>query len=347
MDLINLEITDETSGSPFNVTYINRPDYFIRINNLERFWRRFLPILGIENFQDGSNASDVSNNSNCSSYNGLTSLEVGVGHHLQKSQALAVLGAMPSALDATVCGAFSKLYTSERERIDSYLKQCEQKGNKVYIPHMAGEVNKVKLYLGDIALINHDESVLREQEYDLVFFFGSVFSDGISSTIDTFTLSEDPYKIRLEERLKLPILKVKSGGILLATSSYHCGAFEMDAGHVSRFNKRLIDLLLYWCSASNREIEKAGIVCVSKERTRQVLGSNILNDLDELEEALSDPVTNLSYHTSSPNGTYTSILGKEDNYKRLKEALERFSHDDKRRIAESVGRIEAVYVKFM
>jgi len=70
------------------------------------------------------------------------------------------------------------------------------------------------------------------------------------------------------------------------------------------------------------------------------------NEFDELEEALSDPVTNLIYHTSSSGGRYTSILGKEDNYKRLREALERFSHDDKKRIGESVGRIEAVYVKF-
>jgi len=279
IDTIKLEITDENSGSPFNVTYTSRPDYFRRVHNMERFWRKFLPILGINT---GNNTGNMSTGDPKSALNeserssNFTSLEVGVGHHLQKSQALAVLGAMPSALDATVCGAFSRLYSSERERIDNYLKQCEQIGNKVYIPHMAGEVNKVKLYLGDIALINHDESVLREQEYDMVFFFGSVFSEGISLTVDTFTLSDDPHKIGLEERLKVPISKVKSGGILLATSSYHCGAFEMDAGVVSHFNKRLIDLLLYWSSVSDREIEKAGIVCLSKERAKQVLGSNIL-----------------------------------------------------------------------
>lgn len=173
-----------------------------------------------------------------------------------------------------------------------------------------------------------------------------MFSDGISSTIDSFTREDDPHKIKLEERLKVPISKVTTHGVLMATSSYHCGAFEMDAGYVAHFNKKLIDLMLYWSSVSGREIEKAGIVCVSKERTKEILNSNILNDVEEIEEALNDPVTELIGHTSSPGGTCTSILRKDDDYKQLKYALSRLSEDDRRRIAESVGRIEAVYVKF-
>lgn len=140
---IKLEITDETSGSPFNVTYTSRHDYFRRAHNLEKFWRKFLPILEIStgNFDEESVERNVGESKGC-----FSSLEVGVGHSILKSQALAVLGATPSALDATVCGAFSKLYNSERERIDAYLRKREQLGNKVYIPHMAGEVNKVRLY---------------------------------------------------------------------------------------------------------------------------------------------------------------------------------------------------------
>ena len=33
IDTIKLEITDENSGSPFNVTYTSRPDYFRRVQD--------------------------------------------------------------------------------------------------------------------------------------------------------------------------------------------------------------------------------------------------------------------------------------------------------------------------
>jgi len=128
-------------------------------------------------------------------------LEVGAGHGQEPSKALLTLGARPSTLDAdwnTFCTLYPKLD-------DLY-----RLGEAELYPMLAGN-NGVTHYLGDIAFIGDERSQLRNERYDLLFYWGSIHGTDFCSSVEQSRNAKDKHnrEIPLKERLVAPIANVE------------------------------------------------------------------------------------------------------------------------------------------
>lgn len=103
-------------------------------------------------------------------------LEVGAGHVDNKLSFFQSKGFDVSALDYD----WTKLH--EKAGIPSNAEHQEEIAGDLYlkgmssVPHLVGEYGGIKFFRGDVRNIAHTDSEIKNQKFDLIYFFGSIFN---------------------------------------------------------------------------------------------------------------------------------------------------------------------------
>ena len=99
-------------------------------------------------------------------------------------------------------------------------------------------------YLVDVAFLCDERSALKEHVFDLIYFWGSLYSEGICSSVtQSRTPREAGIHIPFLERIQQVVPALREGGALLAVSGYFNGYFEETPEDISYLNRRLLDLV--------------------------------------------------------------------------------------------------------
>jgi hypothetical protein len=267
-------------------------------------------------------------------------LEVGAGGNPRPSQALSRIAGKVSTLDAD--------WDSGRHTIlpnvgDLY-RVREKLGKDIMIPALRGRNELVDCYMGDIALIRDMQSELRDKKFDLIYFWGSIHSGGICSSITQSRASCDlGVIIESSKRLLTPINSLKDQGHLLAVSGYFNGHQSEDIQDIEWQNGNMIDLSLWWANSGERRPKKLGFIGQTLKFARKnikffswPLHKATPAQFKDLEtDAIQRKISNKRY----------SFFGKENDYDKLRQAYDQISDEDKPRL-RGLGIIDAVFVEF-
>lgn len=181
-------------------------------------------------------------------------LEVGAGHKDDKLKFFVGRGFDTYALDLDS--------TELHKRIEHPRKTTIKGWEGALIPFYVGNANGVRYYQGDIGLISDPSSALRDKRFNLVFFYGSIFSHGSNSrTVAQSRSSCDVYEwanetererlmdkclISLEGRLKAAQNLLDEQGQILIVSDTFSGYLDQTPELLAEARKQYLDLLPFF-----------------------------------------------------------------------------------------------------
>lgn len=323
---MDLEIITERESSPFRHVfpekYTNGRRYGTNLKNMQLVISELL-----ENLSLGKN---------------IRTLEVGAGHGQEPSKALFALGANPFTLDADWNDYCTGIPTTE---------DLDKIGEARLYPMLAGK-NGITHYLGDVAFIRNNKSQLKDKEFDLLFYWGSIHTGGFCSSIDISKTTTYEFKkdISLKERLEAPIKNVNNKGYMAYISEFfnRTGDLEIHPKNIINLNGDMLDVLLLWANHENRKPVKALIFGLNPDFAFEYIKENVIKerlypDLTEIEikEAVNnDTIGNFITNHWSMFSNYKAKDSSE--YKR---ALEIFSPSQQREISK-LGLIDCVAVEY-
>ncbi len=203
-----------------------------------------------------------------------------------------------------------------------------------FIPLLGGKKGNISHYMGDVALLKEDKSALKDCNFDLVYFWGSLYSDGICSSVSRSRAPVDHgINIKFEDRILKVLPCINKAGNLLAVSGIFTDYFIENMDGLNYFNKRLLDLVLYWANYSEKPVKNIGVIGYSREALKQ-----------RYKEQQSEIETKLfmdSIQQIIESEDY-SAFGKVNNYERLRKATEKID----RRALDNLGEIDAVFIQY-
>jgi hypothetical protein len=322
---MKIKIINETTGNPFEYfsddtdKYIDPILYYPRgynkQENVQRVMSGLLKKIGLDT------------NIDC--------LEIGSGHNLKPSQSLSNLGARVVTLDAD----WNPERHTEFPELKDYDKLRKKFGKEIMIPRIAGQNGNVVCYLGDVAFLKDEKSELKDYQFDLAYFFGSLNYDGCCSCVeDAQTSKEFGINISFPKRL-LPIISaIKDNGRILATSSHFSGYMPESEKYVGTHNLDLVEIALYYALGTKRKAKSIGIFVQTPESVMKTLGLTNLSQ-EQKERLLENP-----FEQAIKNGL-KSLFGKDNNYENLRKALDTLNQDDRIKLT-NLGLVDAVYVEY-
>ncbi|MBI2971384.1 MAG: hypothetical protein HYY37_03145 [Candidatus Aenigmarchaeota archaeon] len=244
---MRLKLIDEKAGSPFREYPGIGRQYHEDPEAMRYFWSSLLPVLGL--------GTDIK------------SLEIGPGRNQQPSRALQELGASVYAL-----GHWSEKWCTRMPQVNDYHAFLTERGEERYgVPVLAGTPDSMQYYLGDVEKLHYPESELKDKFFDLVFFWGSIWSLGFSKGVEYETRSSRG-DAKLGKALLPAIDHVKDGGRLVVVSnclSYAEGVDDVSS--IDYMNRRHVDLALYLASECDRWPMDIGFVGLSKRAVARML----------------------------------------------------------------------------
>lgn len=244
---MDLEIITESNRSPFRHVFpsetSNGRRYGRNDNQIDLVLTNLLNFLGIER--------------------NIRSLEIGAGNGAEVSKSLYRLGVDATTLDLD----YTKIMKSDGKL---------PVGNDLRYPTLIKE-DKIHIYQGDVANINHEKSSLKDQKYGLVIFWGSVHTGGSNAALDfgvSKLLTGEVFSI--EELLCAPIQNVGAGGYIVYVSGYFNshGDPQLYASLAKFRNYNMLDSLLSWVHYVERAPKKAIIFALSKNFLLDYLREN-------------------------------------------------------------------------
>jgi hypothetical protein len=314
---MEVKIIDEKAGNPFK--YFDKKPF----RNFSRDYR------GSENVPEVMNGLleqlGLQREIHC--------LEIGAGANHGPSRSLSYLGAKVTTLDAD--------WRPERhtdishERLNELQKEL---GKELVIPRVGGKNGEVTGYMGDVAFLRDSKSPLKDKEFDLLYFWGSMDATGICSSVENSDAPKEyGVKIKYSDRLLTPIPAVKKGGKIISVAQYFNGHQDEEIYNVGNNNMDLTDLGLFWALTGGRDAKVLGFFIQSPQ---SVIERKEI-ELDDKTEAIL--CENPLYRVVKTS--YFSRFGKEQDYIRLKEAMDRLGTPNKQRL-ENLGMIDAVFVGY-
>lgn len=323
---MDLEIITERESSPFRHVfpgkYTNGRRYGLDLLSMKKVMKEFLENISLDR--------------------NIKTLEIGAGHGQEPSKALLSLGANPFTLDADWNDYCTGIPTTE---------DLDKIGEAQLYPMLAGK-NGITHYLGDVAFIRDNKSQLKDKKFDLLFYWGSIYTGGFCSSIDvsrtaTYEFNKD---ISLKERLEAPIKNVNNKGNMAYISEFfnRTGDLEIHPKNIISLNGDMLDVLLLWANHKNRKPAKVLIFGLNPDFAFEYIKENVIkeklyHDLTEIgikEAVNNDTIGNFMTNHRSMFSNYETKDSSE--YKR---ALEIFSPSQQREISK-LGLIDCVAVGY-
>ncbi len=259
-------------------------------------------------------------------------LEVGAGHNQKPSQSLAQLGARVATLD-------NDWFETHLDIPFEKLREIEQEmGRGWVIPRIVGGKDGVIYCRGDLAFLRDPKSFLKEEEFDFIYYWGSLQHNGICRSVQDSCASKE-YGIEIEyaQRIVKPIPAVKKGGIMMAVAGYFAGHETEQVERIVTNNMHLAEVGLYWAFGSAREAKVLGFFTQSVESI--IEKKWIESGLKTAEASYENPLERIIQTKSD------SLFGKEKDYERLREAQEWLGAANRERLGKA-GIIDAVFVGY-
>lgn len=267
-------------------------------------------------------------------------LEVGAGHGQEPSKALLALGAKPATLDAD-WNEYCKGSIPTTEDLDRI-------GEAQLYPMLAGQ-NGVTHYLGDVAFIGDERSQLKNERFDLLFYWGSIHGTDFCSSVQQSRTSKYDFKrdVPLKDRLVAPIENVEN------SMAYVSGFFNrtrdphLTAKNIIAFNDDMVDTALLWANYQRRQPQRVFIFGLSPDFAFEYARG--IGD-----ESLIDKPTEAEYREAVDNDTIGKFMTKHwsmfSDYKAkdssaYRKALEVFSPAQQKAIS-GLGLVDCVAVQY-
>jgi len=322
---MELEIITERESSPFRhvfpTKYTNGRRYGKNLENMQLVMGEFLDSLKL--------GRDI------------RTLEVGAGHGQEPSKALLALRATPETLDAD-WNEYCK------GRIPT-VAELDKIGEAQLYPTKAGN-NGVVHYLGDVAFIGDERSQLKNERFNLLFYWGSIHSTDMCSDVNKSSTARDfGIQIPLQGRLVAPIGNVGTDGYM----AYVSGFFNMNGDphvhpkNVMSFNGRMVDTLLLWANYEGRKPARAVVFGLnpdfSFEYLRENAGHECYGGVNEAE--IREAVDNDTIGIFMKNhwSMFSDYQAKDSSAYR--KALEVFSPAQQKAISD-LGLVDCVAVQY-
>ncbi len=243
---------NETTGNPFK--------YFHGKNSISTCHRAYENLKEVSEVMNGlASILNLQEGINC--------LEIGAGGNVYPSESLTSLGAKVKTLDADGWETHNLIPCSLRD----YEKL---KDKDILIPHKAGEHNGIEAYMGDLAFLLDEKSELKDEKFDLAYFWGSLYGFGIcSSVINANKAAYHSVKISEKDRIGiLPQALKKNGQILIVSPKFNGHSSEkIDTLRVD--SKTLLAYAYYFALGTDRQATAIGFIG----------GTNHIDDYDTLE----------------------------------------------------------------
>ena len=271
--------------------------------------------------------------------NKVSCLEIGAGSNLLTAKGLVNLGAKVVTLDIN--------WTPERDTL-SYEEYVELQRDvlKALVPTFYGKDEKIKSYLGDLAFLDHKESQLKDNKFDLIYFYDSMFTNGLNQTVSASSTARYlDLVIPFSERILKANAAINNGGVLFATGMHENFTERYDKQYgtdipkcVGWTNNRLTDLLLYWAIAGATITGKKPTLIGMMGQTKESLGGRF-------SKYSQEQIQNQVYRDTIDfiiGNNFPSLFGNENNYRNLREASEILPREERAKLAV----IDAVFVKY-
>ncbi len=327
---MEIEIIDEKSENPFQY-FLDEEGYYYFKEKGMKFPRSYENFENVKLVMKGILGKlNLQNKIEC--------LEIGAGHNPLPSKSLSKLGQKVSTLDAD--------WEPKRHTELSYEKLQELRktiGNELLIPNLYGKNEDVSCYLGDIAFIKDEKSLLKNKGFDLIYFWGSIISNGICSSIQNSQNAKYKHHIEIEykDRILKPISSINENGKLISVAGYFCGHTREELECIDNTNMEFIELGLHWAFSGNKIAKKIGFFIQSPD---SVINQGITKLDDQAEIILhKNPLERMIEKQSS--SLFGKTFNKNENYKELESLYSKLDINNVKKL-ENLGIIDAVYVSF-
>lgn len=317
---MEIKIIDEKNGNPF--------EYFPRDGYKPDYPRNYEKQKNVQKVISGLLTKiELDKNIEC--------LEIGAGHNPKPSQALSNLVEKVITLDAD----WEPQRHTDFSELENYKKLKAKWGKELVIPRLAGKNDNVDCYLGDMAFLKHEKSELKNKKFDLIYFWGSLYSTGICSSIDcSVTAEELGISINFSERLLPALSNLKNNGKILSIGPHFNGHDSETKKDVGIYNINLVETALFYALGSERKAKSIEIFVQTPESVKKRL--RIKNFLIKTQERLLDD----PFERKIRNG-WGSLFGEDNDYENLRNTLNRLDNN-KREKLKNLGLVDAVSIEY-
>ena len=267
-------------------------------------------------------------------------LEVGAGHGQEPSKALLALGAKPATLDAD----WNEYCKGSIPTIDD----LDRIGEAQLYPMLAGQ-NGITHYLGDVAFIKDGRSQLRNERFDLLFYWGSIHGTDFCSSVQRSRTSKYNFKrdVPLEDRLVAPIDNVENSMAYVSGFFNGTGDPSLTAKNIIVFNGYMVDTALLWANYQNRQPQRVLIFGLSPdfafEYARGVGNESLINKPTEAEYREAVDNDTIGKFMTNHWSMFSDYKAKDSSA--YKKALEVFSQAQQKAISD-LGLVDCVAVQY-
>lgn len=319
---MEIAIIDEKNGNPFEYFPEEKDKYCSKNLHFPRSYKKQEIVNKV--IEGLSRIMGLGNKIDC--------LEVGAGHNFIPAEAFSFLGNKVITLDNDL-NYMRHYYLLKGNEFEDY-----ERFNKLYaksriIPKLGGKLENVDCYLGDLAFIDHEESELNDKKFDLVYFFGSIYTDGTCSSIDCSESTLDlGIKIDFKERINKSLKCLKQEGKIFFCKSYFSGYLSESVNSLGIHNQSFVDLALY-LSSIEKPAKEIKIFTQSPEALKR------LHDIQCFSNKLNLRLIENQFE-SLLKSKYGQLLDKEkfvQIYESMNGEKEKF---------ENLGLIDAISIEF-
>ncbi|MEK6963031.1 MAG: hypothetical protein AABX70_01295 [Nanoarchaeota archaeon] len=306
---MKLKIIDEKSGNPFEYF----PD---EEHHIEGYARNYEKPESVAKVMGGLvRILNLPSKADC--------LEIGASNNFKPSRSLNQQGMCVATLDAD-CNIQRH---TDIATYDAYKDMKKQLGSQILIPRIAGRDGPITNYLGDLAFVLDEQSSIRNQRFNFVYFWGSMYWGDTCSSVEWSQTASDwcQIKIPFPERILKAVHLIKEGGRLFSTSTVFSGHAGEKPSYIAYSNQVIVDSALYLATAGPIKAKTIGLIGQSEEATRKKFGA-FPNPLEEIIQK-----------------KLYSCFGDNNDYQGLRKAM---ADIENLKALDRLGMVDAMFLEF-